>query len=56
MNNFNFIQQFLEFQKQFKGNPQEQVQELLRSGKVSKEQYDNAVQMVNQLKGIFNVH
>lgn len=48
-NQNNFFTQFEQFKKSFKGNPQEQVQELLRSGKVSQEQYNKAVQMANQL-------
>ena len=48
----NLIQQFMEFRKNFSGNPQEQVQQLLKSGRVSQEQYDQAVQMANQLQNM----
>ena len=41
------VQQFQQFKKQFKGDPRQQVQEMLNSGKVSQEQYNQAVQMAN---------
>lgn len=44
------IQRFQQFKQQFRGNPQEQVQQLLNSGKVSQEQYNKAVQMAQQLQ------
>lgn len=46
------IQQFKQFQSNFKGNPQQQVQQLLNSGKVSQAQYNQAVQMANALKNM----
>ena len=45
----NAIQRFLQFKQQFRGNPQEQVQQLLNSGRISQAQYDQAVQMANQM-------
>lgn len=54
MNQGNIIQRFQQFQQMFRGNPQEQVQQLLNSGKVSQEQYNRAVQMANQLRGMLN--
>lgn len=50
MNQGNILQRFQQFQRIFKGNPQEQVQQLLNSGRVSQAQYNNAVQMANQLQ------
>ena len=52
MNQGNIIQRFQQFQRMFRGNPQEQVQQLLNSGRVSQEQYNRAVQMANQLRGM----
>lgn len=46
----NIIQRFQQFRRQFSGNPQQQVQQLLNSGKVSQEQYNKAVQMAQQLQ------
>lgn len=49
----NLIQRFQQFQRMFKGNPQEQVQQLLNSGRVTQDQYNKAVQMANQLQKTF---
>lgn len=38
-NNNDLISQFNKFKASFQGNPQEQVQQLLNSGKMSQEQY-----------------
>lgn len=46
----NIVQRFQQFKRQFSGNPQQQVQQLLNSGKVSQEQYNKAVQMAQQLQ------
>lgn len=46
----NIIQQFMRFRNSFSGNPQEQVQKLLNSGKVTQAQYDKAVQQANALR------
>lgn len=43
------IQQFQQFKSTFQGNAQQQVQQLLNSGKVSQADYNNAVQLANQL-------
>lgn len=50
----NFLSRFMQFKQGFHGNPQEQVQTLLRSGKVSQQQYDRAVQMAQQLQKLLN--
>ena len=39
----NIVQQFMQFKKNFKGNPQQQIQQMLNSGKVSQAQYNAAV-------------
>lgn len=51
-NVMNLLQQFKQFRSTFQGNPQEQVQQLLRSGRVSQAQYENAVKMAQQLQGL----
>ena len=50
----NIMQRFQQFQRMFKGNPQQQVQQLLNSGKVSHSQYNQAVQMANQFMKMFS--
>ena len=51
----NFLSRFNQFRQGFSGNPKEQVQNLLRSGKVSQQQYDRAVQMAQQLQQMLNL-
>ena len=49
----NFMKQFNEFRKTINGNPQEQIQQLLNSGKISQAQYNAAVQKANMIKNMF---
>ena len=44
------VQQFNQFKKTFQGNPQQQVQELLNSGKITQDQYNQAVQQAKALQ------
>lgn len=44
------IQRFQQFRQMFSGDPQQQVQQLLNSGRVSQQQYNNAVQVAQQLQ------
>ena len=46
----NMMQRFQQFQSMFKGDPRQQVQQLLNSGKVSQSQYNSAVRMAQQLQ------
>ena len=46
MNN-SFLSRIMKFQKTIKGNPQEQIQQLINSGKITQEQYNYAVQQAN---------
>lgn len=48
----NILQQFEQFKRSFNGNPQQMVQELLNSGRISQEQYNSAVQMAQQLQSL----
>ena len=44
------LQRFQQFQQTFRGDPRQQVQQLLNSGKVTQAQYDNAVRTAQQLQ------
>lgn len=44
------IQRFQQFQRMFQGDPKQKVQEMLNSGRVSQAQYNQAVQMAQQLQ------
>ena len=46
----NLVQQFMRFRNGFSGNAQQQVQNLLNSGKVTQEQYNQAVKMAQQFQ------
>lgn len=46
----NMMQRFQQFAQMFKGDPRQQVQQLLNSGKVNQTQYNQAVQMAQQFK------
>ena len=46
--NNGIMKRFQQFQQMFKGDPRQQVQQMLNSGKISQQQYNNAVQMANQ--------
>lgn len=46
------MQQFNQFAQTFQGNPQQQVQNLLNSGVMSNEQYQQLSQMASQLMGM----
>lgn len=47
----NFLQQLQNFASTFSGNPQQIVQNMLNSGRVSQDQYNQAVKIANQLTG-----
>lgn len=49
-NQNNLMQRFQQFRQNFKGDPQQQVQQLLNSGRVSQADYNRAVQLANQLQ------
>ena len=46
----NILQRFQQFQQMFRGDPRQQVQNLLNSGKISQAQYDQAVKMAQQFQ------
>lgn len=49
------LQRFQQFRQNFKGDPQQQVQQLLNSGKVSQQQYNQAVQIAQQFQRMFGI-
>lgn len=46
----NLMQQFNQFRQAFKGDPREQIQQLMNSGKISQQDYNNAYQMAQQFQ------
>ena len=56
MNNMmQVMQNFQRFKNSFQGNPQQQVQQLLNSGRITQQQYDQAVRTANQLRGMLGM-
>lgn len=49
-NPMSMIQQFMQFRNNFKGNPQEEVQKILSSGRFSQQQINHVQNMANQLQ------
>lgn len=49
MNQNNFMTRFNQFKQMFSGDPRQQIQQMMNSGKISQAQYNNAVQQANQL-------
>ena len=49
----NFIQRFNQFRQTFQGNPQQQVQQLLQSGRMTQEQYQQYKATAEQMMSLF---
>lgn len=49
INFFQLMQQFQQFRQNFRGDAQQQVQQMLQNGRVSQEQYNQAYQVASQL-------
>lgn len=50
LNGNNIISQFEQFRRSFSGNPQEEVQRLLDSGRMTQEQFNSLSQQATQLQ------
>ena len=46
----NFLNQFNQFRSNFVGNPEQQVKQLISSGRMSQEQFNQFAQTANQLR------
>ena len=46
------IRQFQQFRNSFRGDPRQRIQQMLNSGQITQQQYNNAVQMARQLQNI----
>lgn len=52
--NENMIQQFLQFRNTFKGDARQQIQQMLNSGKITQQQYNDAVKTAQQLQRLLH--
>jgi pheromone shutdown protein TraB len=50
------VQRFQQFQKTFQGDPRQQIQQMLNSGRVSQAQYNQAVQQAQQLARMLGIN
>lgn len=46
------IQQFMQFKQNFKGDPKEEVQKMLQSGRISQQQLNQVQQMAGQFQNL----
>ena len=46
----NVLRRFNQFRNQFKGDPRQQIQQMLNSGQISQAQYNQAVQQAQMLQ------
>lgn len=46
----NMLSAFYQFKNSFKGNPKQQVEELLKSGKMSQEQFNQLSHLANEFQ------
>lgn len=51
-NMMNFMQSFNQFRQSFQGDPKQQVQQLLNSGRMSQDQFNQLQQMAQQIQGM----
>lgn len=49
---FSLISQFKEFRRTYKGDPRKAIEELVNSGKVSKEQLERVTNIAKTLQGL----
>lgn len=53
--NSNLIQRFNQFRQNFHGDPRQQVQQLLNSGKITQQQYNDAMQKARMLQNMLGI-
>ena len=50
----NLLTQFQQFKQSFNGDPNQAINQMLQSGKVTQEQVNRATQIANQMKGMLH--
>lgn len=54
MGNFGqMLRQYQKFRREFQGDPRQEVQKMLQSGKISQQQLDQAQAVAQQFSGLF---
>lgn len=49
----NMMARFNQFKQTVQGDPRQQIQKLMESGKITQEQFDNAVKQANEIMRMF---
>ena len=49
------VQRFQQFRQSFRGDPNQQIQQMLNSGKVNQQQYNQAVNLAQQLQRMMGI-
>lgn len=49
------MQRFNQFRQQFKGDPRQQIQQMLNNGQITQQQYDQAVQKAKILQNLLGI-
>lgn len=49
------LSRFNQFRKSFSGDPQQMIQQMMNSGRISQAQYNNAVQQAQQLAKVLGM-
>lgn len=50
----NILQRIQQFKNNFHGDPRQQVEQMLASGRITQQQYDNAVRQAQQIMKLIN--
>lgn len=53
-NPMQMVNEFMQFAKEFKGNPQQEVMDLLNNGQMSQQQFNQLSQQAKQIQQILN--
>ena len=51
----NLLQRFQQFRQQFQGDPRQQIQQMMNSGRINQNQYNQAVQMAQNFQKMFGI-
>lgn len=50
--NMDMIQKLMQFRQNFNGDPKAQIQQMLNSGQITQQQYNQAVQIAQQIQSM----
>ena len=53
--NNSLLQRFQQFKQGFQGDPQQMIQQMMNSGRINQNQYNQAVQMAQQFQKMFGI-